>query len=273
MRRISCTISGSFRRFLPQIAAAMRECNALGVTVLSPRSGSPSRQVNGFVFVEGDRGAVEDVERRHLRDIRNSDFLYVVNPGGYTGPSATLEIGHALGASVPVFCMERPEDPVIARFVHVSISISEIVSGLAAPSVPQIPPGAGLGQLQSYIAKVVALRGFQEETLRDVTLLLMEEVGELAKAVRQESGLKVSARQPGAPRIVAEELVDCLVYILDLANLTDVDLEHALRQKEALNAKRVWRVEADRGHPRRTEPSHAQGEERERTRVVRKSRE
>jgi NTP pyrophosphatase (non-canonical NTP hydrolase) len=57
---------------------------------------------------------------------------------------------------------------------------------------------------------MVRLRGFDQETLWDVVLLLVEEVGELAKAVRKRSGLKIAATDPEAHKSVALELADCL---------------------------------------------------------------
>ena len=74
----------------------------------------------------------------------------------------------------------------------------------------------------------------------DVALLLVEEVGELAKAIRVETGLKVAPNDVRRLPSLRLELADCLVYLTDLANLADISLEDALREKEALNAGRRW---------------------------------
>ena len=40
--------------------------------------------------------------------------------------------------------------------------------------------------LQSYFLKVLKVRGFSEQSLKDKVFLLAEELGELAKAVRKD---------------------------------------------------------------------------------------
>ena len=41
-------------------------------------------------------------------------------------------------------------------------------------------------QVQEYIKKVIELRGFSEQNIEKTMLLLTEEVGELAKAIRKD---------------------------------------------------------------------------------------
>ena len=43
-----------------------------------------------------------------------------------------------------------------------------------------------LVQIQEYINKVIELRGFSEQNIEKTMLLLTEEVGELAKAIRKD---------------------------------------------------------------------------------------
>lgn len=67
-------------------------------------------------------------------------------------------------------------------------------------------------------------------------LKLMEEVGELAEAIR-----KRARRADGSNDIegtIDEELFDILYYVLALANVYDVDMEEAVALKEAINAQR-----------------------------------
>jgi NTP pyrophosphatase (non-canonical NTP hydrolase) len=87
---------------------------------------------------------------------------------------------------------------------------------------------------------VVHSRGFGDESVRDVMLLLVEEIGELAKSIRREIGLKVGSAALEDRKLVGNELADCLIYLLDLANLTNIDLDEAFRRKEALNSKKTW---------------------------------
>ena len=231
---LTCTISGSFRRFLPQIGAKVKECAEQEVVVLSPRSSETTGEEAGFILLKGDRGEPKEIESPHLQAIRKSDFLYVVDPGGYIGPSATMEVGYALALSVPIFSLEPPTEPVLAMFVRRERSIARVKRALGDLTVDEIPRRADLATLQAYIRKVLHIRGFDNESVRDVMLLLVEEVGELAKSIRREIGLKVGVSKPEHRKNVAHELADCLIYLLDIANLADVDLDDAFRMKEEM---------------------------------------
>lgn len=69
-------------------------------------------------------------------------------------------------------------------------------------------------------------------------LMLTEEVGELAKAVRQHIGMGFSATT--SKNETADELADVLIITLGLASTLDMDIFEALEKKEAKNAKRKW---------------------------------
>ena len=241
MEALRCTISGSFRRFLPQVGEVMRECAEQGVRIISPRSNEVVGEREGFLLLKGDTEKPQEIELRHLRSIRSSDFLYVVNPGGYVGPSATMEIGYALAISVPVFCLEAPTESVLTMFVRSGASVADIKRELKSSAGVEIPRRADLSVLQAYIRKVVRLRGFDDESLRDVVLLLVEEVGELAKAVRRHIGLKVDLGNDR--KMIAHEVADCFIYLLDIANLAEIDLDDAFRAKEEMNTKKQWASE------------------------------
>jgi NTP pyrophosphatase (non-canonical NTP hydrolase) len=237
---LTCTISGSFRRSLDAIESKMTEFRHAGFTVLSPRNTHSVGEVMGFIMLEGETGSPKEIQQGHLNAIRRSHCLYVVNPGGYVGPSATLEIGYALSLGIPVFCLAPPNEAVICMFVKIEPDVGRVKESLADQPEETIPKRADLLTLQSYIRKMVHLRGFEKETLRDVVLLLMEEIGELAKAVRKRTGLKVAVTDGDAHKSVGVELADCLIYLLDIANLADIDLDAALRAKEAANSRKIW---------------------------------
>ena len=46
--------------------------------------------------------------------------------------------------------------------------------------------GNTLGEVQEYIRKVIEIRGFSNQSIEQAMLLLTEERGELAKAIRKE---------------------------------------------------------------------------------------
>lgn len=119
--------------------------------------------------------------------------------------------------------------------------------------LPESP--ATVASWQAYIKAVVRARGWDEASELELFLLLSEEVGEVAKALRVYRNLFSEVRpavkdpteakvggegKPQAKARLAEELADVLSYLLDLANRFDIDLDDALRIKEVKNRKRLW---------------------------------
>ena len=96
-----------------------------------------------------------------------------------------------------------------------------------------------LADFQQYVREMVEERGFKKETIAEMFLLFQEECGELAKAVRKSSGLHTDPNSQSF--MIGEELADILMYLLDISNHFDIDLEDAFRRKEEMNKKRVWK--------------------------------
>lgn len=96
-----------------------------------------------------------------------------------------------------------------------------------------------LKSLQEYIKKVGVERGYSGVTVPELFLLLAEEVGEMAKAVRQKTKLYTDSSHDEQDNL-DHEMADVLSYILDIANHLDVDLEKAFWEKEEINNKRKW---------------------------------
>lgn len=96
-----------------------------------------------------------------------------------------------------------------------------------------------LPELQQYMAQVCEERGWTKDSPPEKFVLFIEEIGELAKAMRNAAGLyKEQAKQRDIP--LEEEFADVLSYLLDLANVFNVDLDQAFRAKEAVNQSRKW---------------------------------
>ena len=106
-------------------------------------------------------------------------------------------------------------------------------------NMPDLCPKPTLSNLQTYVREMKIERGFSTEDKVLECFLLGEEMGELFKAVRKSSGNKL-ALDSTAPE-VADELADCLIYILSIANQHDIDLEQAFREKEVKNKSRQWK--------------------------------
>ncbi len=97
---------------------------------------------------------------------------------------------------------------------------------------------ATLPEYQKLIQKLVMERGFDKETVSEVFTLLVEEVGELAKAIRKSNGQKVGTHS--LDHDVAEEAADVFWLLLDLCNRLDIKLDDAFAAKESKNSKREW---------------------------------
>ena len=101
-----------------------------------------------------------------------------------------------------------------------------------------LPAKPSLQDYQAYVTEAVRLRGFEDETVPEVFTLLVEEVGELAKAIRKQNGQKVDAAS--RQHDVEEEAADVLFLLIDVANRLNIDLAKAFSEKEAKNKKRIW---------------------------------
>lgn len=238
---ISATISGSFKRDLDRIQKKAMQFHKNGIKVLSPKLSEPVSLHEDFIRLKDDDGTPFEIELNHLEAILRSDFLYVINPEGYIGRSVAFEIGYALSKNIPIYALEKPEDIALASFVKPSKRIETIKREIHSKRHRIFTRRhLTLKELQDYVQDMIRLRGFEEESIGDALLLLVEEVGELAKAIRNLLGLKFS-RKRDLRKNVKEELADCLIYLLDVANLAKIDLEKAFQEKERHSSRRNWR--------------------------------
>ena len=79
------------------------------------------------------------------------------------------------------------------------------------------------------------------ELIKDMTIALAGEVGEFANIVKKiNRDRKVAGQEPPKVRVdeLKEELVDCFIYIIILANLLELDLEKGYLEKTEKNHKR-----------------------------------
>ena len=98
---------------------------------------------------------------------------------------------------------------------------------------PTPPAIMSLSSLQAHVARVVKARGFTSD-LNEIFVLLTEEVGELATEFKHR--LYYPERFDLAA--LAEELVDILLYLLDLANGFEVALAELWPRHEAASDQR-----------------------------------
>lgn len=108
---------------------------------------------------------------------------------------------------------------------------------MAASGHPVLDAKPTLADIQAYVADTNAYRGHNTELLYCM-LMLCEEVGELAKAVRKNIGGKIDAASRDAH--TDEEAADVLWLLIAVCNNLGIDLEAALRAKEEKNKRRTW---------------------------------
>ena len=101
-----------------------------------------------------------------------------------------------------------------------------------------LPDKPTLNDYQKLIRQLVIERGFDKETVPEVFTLLVEEIGELAKAIRKTNGQKVDKKSK--EHLVEEEAADVFWLLIDICNRLDIDLEKAFRDKETKNQSREW---------------------------------
>ena len=173
---------------------------------------------------------VVTIEERLLDAMRQADFVWLFAPSGYVGLSAAFEIGNAHALGIPIYTDEAPSDPLLEKM------ITKIVKSPNDVQEAVHTPGSGLNGLQSYYSRTSKRRGWSKESPRDTMLLLTEEIGELARAIRKNEGL---SRDAGYASVsVLDELADVQLYLVHLASALGVNLSDAVTQKEIKNAAR-----------------------------------
>lgn len=108
----------------------------------------------------------------------------------------------------------------------------------------QLKENPTLRDLQGYAKDFCEEKGFDKDTSLQDFLLFSEEVGELAKCIRNVEGIRVETAKDNNIEL-EEEFADVFHYLLNLANKYNIDLGEAFRMKADKNQKRVWKVKAD----------------------------
>lgn len=96
-----------------------------------------------------------------------------------------------------------------------------------------------LREMQAFHKVLDHEKGFSTDMLRNVAFL-SEEVGEVVTAIREFENADAPSVREAAKADLAEELADCLAYIIKLANYGGVDLQEAYVQKMKRNLNRTW---------------------------------
>ncbi len=103
----------------------------------------------------------------------------------------------------------------------------------------ELPEGT-ITHLQEYMAKKIAERGFEDETLHERMILLTEEIGELAKVVRKSSGMNLEKKKEALEN-AGEEITDALNMIFAVGIKLGLNIEEEFKKKEAKNDQRTYK--------------------------------
>ena len=94
--------------------------------------------------------------------------------------------------------------------------------------------------LQKYVGEKIKERGFEDETLHERLVLLMEEVGELAKACRKVSGMYIESDKEIKYK-AGEEIADVINVAFAVGIELGIDIEKEFFNKEARNDQRLYK--------------------------------
>ena len=112
------------------------------------------------------------------------------------------------------------------------------------------------GRLLDVAALEAALQRFADErdwnrfhSPKNLAMALTGEVGELVEIFQwlTEQQSKEVARDPATARAVRDELADVMIYLVRLSSVLGVDLDAAVAQKLAANARKYPAPDRSRG--------------------------
>ena len=102
--------------------------------------------------------------------------------------------------------------------------------------------GNTLGEEQEYIRKVIEIRGFSNQSIEQAMLLLTEEIGELAKAIRKDkTTMSIDNNKSKNYDTIESEVADVFIVLCTICNKLDIDLFSSLKEKERENIERKWK--------------------------------
>lgn len=100
-----------------------------------------------------------------------------------------------------------------------------------------------LNEMQAYIKNIISIRGFSEQKVQDTMLLLFEETGELAKAIRKTiPNFAIDYKKVENYTDIEEEIADVFIVLTSICNKLNINLYDAIKKKEEKNIKRQWTI-------------------------------
>ena len=100
-----------------------------------------------------------------------------------------------------------------------------------------------LNEMQAYIKNIISIRVFSEQKVQDTMLLLFEETGELAKAIRKTiPNFAIDYKKIENYTDIEEEIADVFIVLTSICNKLNINLYDAIKNKEEKNIKRQWTI-------------------------------
>lgn len=101
-----------------------------------------------------------------------------------------------------------------------------------------------LQEVQKYIKNVIKIRGFSKQEIEKTMLLLLEEVGELAKSIRKNAtDMSIDNNKANHYDTIESKVADVFIVLCSVCNKLDIDLYKSLKDKEQENIIRIWKKE------------------------------
>ena len=98
-----------------------------------------------------------------------------------------------------------------------------------------------INDIQQYINEVINIRGFGNQSVEQELLLLTEEVGELAKAIRKEkTNMSIDKSKINNYDSIENEVADVFIVLVTICNTLEINLYNSIVEKEKINVNRVW---------------------------------
>ena len=89
-----------------------------------------------------------------------------------------------------------------------------------------------LNEIQNYIKQVIDIRGLESQTVLENMLLLSEEVGELAKAIRKETkSMSVDTEKLYNYDTIESEIADVFIVLNNISNKLNINIFDSLVKK------------------------------------------
>lgn len=98
-----------------------------------------------------------------------------------------------------------------------------------------------IDELQKEIAEFAAQRNWEQfHSIRNLVLALVGEAGELASVVQWLEGIDKTYLESHSDirEDLSDELADVFIYLLRIADVSGINLKHAVQEKMEKNSKR-----------------------------------